>query len=876
MFAPDNSSVNTEKLTVKSASQINVDPQQIQQHLQLLGFKPDEDVFLRCFYPKDDPRREELDSNGKKKTGARKVNFKFKDLDKITAWCNREQRDGKAIYLVVNGQGQSSDKITQGRALFYEHDEISLEESENYWQKLQLPEPTFQVYTGGKSIHTYWVLDFPIAIGDWQEAIKDLAAVSKADVSNVDPPRLLRLAGCYHVHLTKQVNDQAKLINISNSTYNADILRAYITDACSRDVDIWGWMPDMMRYLEGYTEGARDGWVVAKCPTHNGESTDSLHANIHSGKFHCWSHCDPTEIFWDVFEESKKRGNPKLQDLEKKDLVRLVAASISEKIASEQDGSKQTQAAKKNKNVYNFPVAKDGLEPIETVIRDYLENENPTRREKILYIKSLVEDYGYRSDKVVHELFAAIQREIDQAEQQEELYEKVDELLKIDRQCLDIDALFPGKLSRELKKAAYLLDTPVEPLVTLLLPTLGSLVSPQIKVKAWEGFTQYINLWGYMNAETGESKTPIFDLIVDPLRDIQKQIFDEYALVKAHYEEEIRIAELNKDKEALKELEKNPPATPRDLYFSSVTLEAIAVHLAQHKSNALIARDELIGLFKSLGQYKGGKGDDAEELLQLYNGQGIKKNTKTAGNAFARIGGMSIIGGLHPDELGKLLCGDDSAGLMARACICTFKRYRSDDIDYTVTHDLVTELARTYKDFIKFNSLGSDEMKVIKLDMNAFAIFNKYYKWNDLQLSKADSPALKAVFNKNAGKVLRFAGLLHILDCVNKGEELGEIDGATITKAIGLTHYYSQQFVSLYASHGHGSSNALDIKKVLYYLGEQENQEASINQIRKYCLQRRDPNHFAEVCEQLIALGHCTKHKKGKSWILRLVEERGE
>ncbi|WP_414530366.1 GIY-YIG nuclease family protein [Nodularia chucula] len=119
-------------------------------------------------------------------------------------------------------------------------------------------------------------------------------------------------------------------------------------------------------------------------------------------------------------------------------------------------------------------------------------------------------------------------------------------------------------------------------------------------------------------------------------------------------------------------------------------------------------------------------------------------------------------------------------------------------------------------------------------------------------------------------KALRFAKLLHILDCVNKGEELGQIDSTTITKAIGLTHYYSNQFVRLYAQHGQGSENSPDITKVLYYVNDQPERKARLADIRRHCFQKKPSEYTRKICDQIVALKKGKISKKGKSWILDL------
>jgi hypothetical protein len=68
----------------------------------------------------------------------------------------------------VNDGGDTNAEITACRAFFAEWDDRPREWQLTAWQELKLPEPTFQINTGGKSIHSYWVLADPITPQHWE------------------------------------------------------------------------------------------------------------------------------------------------------------------------------------------------------------------------------------------------------------------------------------------------------------------------------------------------------------------------------------------------------------------------------------------------------------------------------------------------------------------------------------------------------------------------------------------------------------------------------------------------------------------------------------------------------------------------------------
>ncbi|MBW4522563.1 MAG: hypothetical protein KME16_23200 [Scytolyngbya sp. HA4215-MV1] len=129
-------------------------------------------------------------------------------------------------YVVVNKGGQSDKDITACTAIFYEHDNLLKAEQIKLWEALGLPEPTIQIDTGGKSIHSYWVFSEPIEPECWRILQIDLLNFADGDRSLKNPSRVMRLAGCYH----KGTGQQSRIISHSGKRYSFDELRAIIPE----------------------------------------------------------------------------------------------------------------------------------------------------------------------------------------------------------------------------------------------------------------------------------------------------------------------------------------------------------------------------------------------------------------------------------------------------------------------------------------------------------------------------------------------------------------------------------------------------------------------------------------------------------------------
>ncbi|MDS3860158.1 hypothetical protein RIF25_05000 [Thermosynechococcaceae cyanobacterium BACA0444] len=187
---------------------------QAKAQLKALSYSKDETVFLRSFYSSNDPRQA-----GDK---GRKCEAVASDLpiEQIQAW----QQQGRGVYFVVNGGGHRKSDVHQCRAVFYEHDNLDKAISAELWRGLELPEPTLQIDTGGKSIHSYWVLSEPISPALWVKLQADLLDFADADRALKDPSRVLRLAGAFH----QATGEQSTIILNSGKRYSFGELRAII------------------------------------------------------------------------------------------------------------------------------------------------------------------------------------------------------------------------------------------------------------------------------------------------------------------------------------------------------------------------------------------------------------------------------------------------------------------------------------------------------------------------------------------------------------------------------------------------------------------------------------------------------------------------
>ena len=187
-----------------SCSGLTLDAAQAHWMLDLIGLD-EREVHIRAIPHKG------------KAGGAINGNF-ANDLERAQDLNNQ----GYGVYLQVNiASGTKADDVTACTALFCEWDDRPVEEQLVLWQSLGLPEPTFMVMTGGKSVHLYWVLIVPIEPERWVPLMDRLVAHAGSDRSCKGLNRMMRLAGGHYIDRDGEAKAVTQIVNVTGYRYEA-------------------------------------------------------------------------------------------------------------------------------------------------------------------------------------------------------------------------------------------------------------------------------------------------------------------------------------------------------------------------------------------------------------------------------------------------------------------------------------------------------------------------------------------------------------------------------------------------------------------------------------------------------------------------------
>jgi len=149
---------------------------------------------------------------------------------------SRDNQAGEGIYFVTGNSttasgpagGVAAKDITSCPALFVEWDDKPKEWQLQAWQELGLPKPSTQLLTGGKSVHSYWLLTEAMETAQWRELQARLIDHCGSDQQCKDPSRVMRLPGFAYIDKKtgKPNGHTAEVVHTSYSRYSAAEIEA--------------------------------------------------------------------------------------------------------------------------------------------------------------------------------------------------------------------------------------------------------------------------------------------------------------------------------------------------------------------------------------------------------------------------------------------------------------------------------------------------------------------------------------------------------------------------------------------------------------------------------------------------------------------------
>jgi hypothetical protein len=451
---------------------------------------------------------------------------------------------------------------------------------------------------------------------------------------------------------------------------------------------------------------------------------------------------------------------------------------------------------------------------------DALIDQDLPQSELRLAINELASQSSYQTG----EIWKLYRNRTDELERDREAEQaELDQILKAKSASINLRTILPPGLAEPIIKLASWLNLRPECYLTALLTGVSTLHHTQTQLilnEAWD-FSVTPNLFSAIVAQSSQKKSPILKaMVTKPLQRLQAKAKERYQQELADYKFLLeRYEQLKKEKkydDLEAEFPDGKPTEPRQklYYFTNATGEGIINQVAAHPDQGLLyLKDELAGIFKSFGQYKGGRGSEQEDLLSFYDGTGgtVLRASGTTADLHGLL--LSIMGTIQPAVLQSLLKDfEDSNGNWARFMLVHQPLAASEMSEDGGKLDLTEMLASLYK---KVDTLSTPS--TFRLTQDAFKLFCQTY--NRLEQRRCDvstSAAMQNVWGKSEGRIGKLAINLHLIKAAWNDETPSEdIDKDTIKAAIELTNFYAQQVQALYTELEDGSTLSPMLAKVI-------------------------------------------------------------
>jgi CRISPR-associated protein Cmr3 len=318
-------------------------------------------------------------------------------------------------------------------------------------------------------------------------------------------------------------------------------------------------------------------------------------------------------------------------------------------------------------------------------------------------------------------------------------------------------------------------------------------------------------------------------------------------------------------------LQRNPFS--REYYTNDATREALALILSQQPEHGLLGYpDELAALFKSQGEYKGGRGADKEALLSGRDGHSLKVN-RAGGKRINVAATYSITGSIQPDVLRKMM-GDfsDPCGEWARFLWTVMPVMPAPYPENATSQNLSQHLKGIYQ------RLSNLPATTYKLSQQASELYHDWYNELD-QLKLAESrQGLRAVYAKMKGDTGILALLLHCFNgCATEDESPEKyVSADTMKAAIRLAKYHIGQVKLVHAEGDAANGDIAAIHAKIIQLSERKGwlKAADVRDMDRQTKKKFTPSdiraHFKEL--EASGFGQCQGEGTRLMWTIHKPE----
>jgi hypothetical protein len=370
----------------------------------------------------------------------------------------------------------------------------------------------------------------------------------------------------------------------------------------------------------------------------------------------------------------------------------------------------------------------------------------------------------------------------------------------------------------------------------------------KLKVKRYDTWSECARLWTALVAPPSGKKTPIINEVKRPFALINRE------MVRANIEAKQQHDALPKE-----ERQQTPPPKQPCILVEDTTIEAMQEVFRDSHDGVLVLRDELSGWFGSMDKYSGNRGAMADRgfWLTAWNGGSSSFHRIGRGSGYMPNVSASVLGGIQPDLMRKLIKDTVDDGLIQRICpIMLTTATAGTDAPTSDSEakydDLVVRLRKTTVPLFCQVTLAEGAMKIRE---------ELEQKHLDLMACEAINARLAAHIGKYDGIFVRLCLLWHCIE--SPGPEVGaEVPAATARRVADFLHKFMlPHAMSFYASVVGLTEDDDNVIELANYILAHGLKKVTNREVMRGSRQMRrlDRQEIETVCFQLDALSWLDK-----------------
>jgi hypothetical protein len=372
----------------------------------------------------------------------------------------------------------------------------------------------------------------------------------------------------------------------------------------------------------------------------------------------------------------------------------------------------------------------------------------------------------------------------------------------------------PEPIRTYVRKSAAAIGIDPSYVSTALLATLAGTIGNSRLILLKRGWVEPAVIWCVLVGDSGTMKSPAIDAATKHVRQRQATAIEIYRQATEQYERDLDQykADLEHWRHGGKKKGEPPPeelVKPICERFtcSDVTVEGLAVLLADAWRGLLLVRDELAGWVGGFDQYKnGGRGSDVAHWLSIFGARDLLVDRKGTDRRtiFVRRAAVSLVGGIQPETLVRVLGQKHfENGLAARLLLAMPprqpKQWSETEIDESLDQRIGKLFDRLYAMEPARDADDQPEPVVLGLSSSGKAEWVKFY--NEHAERQADATGEQAAaLSKIEGAAARLALVLHcVRQAAGDRTVTDQIDDQDISSGVALARWHADEAERVYS-----------------------------------------------------------------------------